>query len=236
MPRNNRSEPRNRGLARATRGFAGSHDSRRNEGAGRPGAVRIIGGTWRGRKLPVPSTSDTLRPTPDRVRETLFNWLQFEVPGRRCLDLFAGSGALGFEALSRGASFVTFVETDPEAARSLEASLARLRCDRARVVRSDAFQFLRSDPHRAPCDIVFLDPPWRERWLARACAALEQGGWLTSGSWIYLEDAAEHGPPAMPDGWSLLRSKKAGDVGYHLARRGEAHTRRADRVDAPGGP
>ncbi|HET7202096.1 MAG TPA: 16S rRNA (guanine(966)-N(2))-methyltransferase RsmD [Steroidobacteraceae bacterium] len=202
MPRNNRTD--------APRGG-------RSAAAGR-GEIRIIGGEWRGRKLHFPQAGG-LRPTPDRVRETVFNWLQFDVAGKHCLDLFAGSGALGFEALSRGAAEVVFVERDPAAVAAIRDMLARLRCDRARVEQQDAFGFLATAPLRQPFDIVFLDPPYDERGLGRVCELLERGEWLASSAWIYLEDAASRGAPRLPPGWALLRSKTAGDVGYHLARR-----------------
>lgn len=178
--------------------------------------VRIIGGTWRGRKLHFPDAPG-LRPTPDRVRETVFNWLQGETAGRRCLDLFAGSGALGLEALSRGASEVVFVESDARAARAVAETLQVLDCARGKVVRTDASTFLAGPPE--PFDLVFLDPPYAERALPRACEALEAGGWLKPGALVYLEDRAGEGEPALPAGWELLKSKRAGDVGYHLARR-----------------
>jgi 16S rRNA (guanine966-N2)-methyltransferase len=218
MPRNNRTGPRrNTGVAAATTApTKGPTVSAATLPRGR-GEVRIIGGDWRGRKLHFPQTS-SLRPSPDRVRETLFNWLQFELPGSRCLDLFAGSGALGLEALSRGAAAAQFVESDPAAARAIEEALQTFGTDRGLVARQDAFAFLRGRP-TAPYGIVFVDPPYAERWLVRACAALEEGGWLKPGAFVYLEDAAAEGPPTLPQGWILLRSKKAGDVGYHLARR-----------------
>jgi 16S rRNA (guanine966-N2)-methyltransferase len=151
----------------------------------------------------------------------VFNWLQFELAGARCLDLFAGSGALGFEALSRGASEVVFVERDPASARAISDTLARLRCDRGRVEQADALAWLDRGPSASkPFDIVFLDPPYSEAWLPVLAEKLECGGWLAPGAWIYLEDAAARGEPPLPEGWTLLRSKRAGDVGYHLARRG----------------
>jgi 16S rRNA (guanine966-N2)-methyltransferase len=218
MPRNNRTGPRrNKGVVDATPAAANPPSRYAAATRRRPGEVRIIGGEWRGRKLHFPQTG-SLRPTPDRVRETLFNWLQFELAGKRCLDLFAGSGALGFEALSRGVAAVQFVEPDPAAARAIGEALRIFATDRGRVVQQDAFVFLRTRPE-APYGIVFLDPPYAERWLPRACAALEEGGWLEPDAFIYLEDAASHGAPSLPEGWDLLRSKKAGDVGYHLARR-----------------
>lgn len=218
MPRNNRTGPRrNKGVADATPAPADPPTRYAAATRRRPGEVRIIGGEWRGRKLHFPQTG-SLRPTPDRVRETLFNWLQFELAGKRCLDLFAGSGALGFEALSRGVAAVQFVEPDPAAARAIGETVRVFGTDRGRVAQQDAFAFLRARPE-APYGIVFLDPPYAERWLPRACAALEEGGWLEPDAFIYLEDAASHGAPSLPEGWDLLRSKKAGDVGYHLARR-----------------
>ncbi len=151
----------------------------------------------------------------------MFNWLQFELAGARCLDLFAGSGALGFEALSRGAGAVVFVERDPVAARAIGDMLARLRCDRGRMEQVDALAWLeRGPPASKPFDIVFLDPPYAEAWLPVLAEKLERGGWLAPRAWIYLEDAAARGEPALPPRWTLHRSKRAGDVGYHLARRG----------------
>jgi 16S rRNA (guanine966-N2)-methyltransferase len=222
MPRNNRPEsPQTGRFAKATNGPATDPPTRRATGpAGRRFEVRIIGGEWRGRKLHFPLTAG-LRPTPDRVRETVFNWLQFELAGTRCLDLFAGSGALGFEALSRGAAEVVFVERDPLAARAISEMLVQLRCDRGRVEQVDAFAWLeRSAEPARPFDTVFLDPPYDKEWLPALAVSLERGGWLAPDARIYLEDAAEHGEPVLPGGWSLARSRRAGDVGYHLARRG----------------
>jgi 16S rRNA (guanine966-N2)-methyltransferase len=178
--------------------------------------VRIIGGEWRGRKLHFPQ-SPAIRPTPDRVRVTVFNWLQQQLAGKRCLDLFTGSGALGFEALSRGAREVVFVDTDSDAIRHVVQMLQTLRCDRARAVQMDATTFLAQPPE--PFDVVFLDPPFSERILPRLCTLLESRGWLAPGAFVYLEDAAASGELVLPDGWTLHRSKRAGEVGYHLARR-----------------
>ncbi len=222
MPRNNRPEtPRADRFADATAEQAGRPPTRRPAALrGGQHEVRIIGGEWRGRKLHFTPAAG-LRPTPDRVRETLFNWLQFELAGTRCLDLFAGSGALGFEALSRGAAEAVFVERDPVSARAIGDMLARLRCERGRVERVDALAWLERGPlSPQPFDIVFLDPPYDEACLPVLTAQLERGGWLAPGGWVYLEDAAARGEPTLPTGWTLLRSKRAGDVGYHLARRG----------------
>ena len=177
--------------------------------------MRIIGGDWRGRKLHFPQSGE-LRPTPDRVRETLFNWLQLHVRGSRCLDLFAGSGALGFESLSRGAAEVVFVERDPAAAAGIADMLQMLECTRGRVERRDAFAYLALPPE--PFDIVFVDPPFAANWVDTTCARLQRGGWLRPGAFVYIEDTAARGEPELPAGWTLLRSKRAGEVGYHLAR------------------
>lgn len=182
--------------------------------------MRIVGGEWRGRKIrfpPVPA----IRPTPDRVRETLFNWLQPVIVGSRCLDLYAGSGALGLEALSRGAAQVVFVDMDAAVTQHLGTTLEVLKCTRGRVVRSAAGHFLCAEGERTggPFDIVFLDPPFAEPVLAETCDLLERGGWLASGARIYLEAPAAAGEPDLPASWTVLRSKRAGEVGYHLARR-----------------
>ena len=186
--------------------------------------VRIVGGEWRSRPLRFPEVAG-IRPTPDRVRETLFNWLQQRVAGRRCLDLYAGSGALGLEALSRGAAEVVFVDVEPAVTRHLLERLREFGCDRGRVVRSDATRYLEGPPQAF--DLVFLDPPFGAGVLPETCRRIEQGGWLAPGGCVYLECPASAGEPELPAGWTLLRSKRAGEVGYHLARR--------DRTDAPGG-
>jgi 16S rRNA (guanine966-N2)-methyltransferase len=183
--------------------------------------VRIVGGNWRGRQLRFPAVPG-IRPTPDRVRETLFNWLQRQVAASRCLDLFAGSGALGFEALSRGAAEVVFVDVEPAVARYLNERLREFGCDRGRVVRADAVRFLEGPVQ--VFDLVFLDPPFDAAVLPDTCRRLDLGGWLAPGGHVYLEAPAAAGPPELPPGWTLLRSKRAGEVGYHLARREAADT------------
>ncbi len=180
------------------------------------GQLRIIGGEWRGRKLLFPAVTD-LRPTPDRVRETLFNWLQMQIAGSRCLDLFSGSGALGLESLSRGAREVVMVEQDRSAAAQIRQHLHTLNCRDGSVESSDAMGFLGATGTRF--EIVFLDPPYRLNVLTQCCQLLEQNGWLSDNALIYLEDNAKNGTPTLPANWQLLHSKKAGDVGYHLAQR-----------------
>jgi 16S rRNA (guanine966-N2)-methyltransferase len=184
---------------------------------GRPSnQLRIIGGQWRSRRLEFADLPG-LRPTPDRVRETLFNWLAPVLPGARCLDLFAGSGALGMEALSRGAAETVFVEHHPLAVRTLRENLARLDAQGARVEPADALAWLRQPG--TLFEIVFLDPPFGEGLLEPVCALLEQGGWLAANAWIYLEAEAGQPTPLLPTGWTLHREKIAGTVAYRLARR-----------------
>jgi 16S rRNA (guanine966-N2)-methyltransferase len=177
--------------------------------------LRIIAGRWRGRKLtfaPVPG----LRPTPDRVRETLFNWLGPLLQGARCLDLFAGSGALGLEAASRGAAEVVMVDNDPVVVRSLREQLQQLNFSGAQVVQQDVNSWL-SMP-ATPFDVVFLDPPFRENRLPECIRLLEDNGWLAAAARVYIE-AEKNYTPVLPEGWELYRSKAAGQVGYHLAIR-----------------
>ena len=181
-----------------------------------PNRLRIIGGRWRGTRLQFPPLP-AIRPTPDRVRETLFNWLQSVIPGARCLDLYAGSGALGLEALSRGAREVVFVDSEPAIGRYLRETLHRLDSDSAEVHTVDAHEYL-TRPHEA-FDMVFLDPPFAQFELGSVCAQLENAGWLAANAHIYMECSADAGLPPLPGGWQLLRSKQAGQVGYHLARR-----------------
>jgi 16S rRNA (guanine966-N2)-methyltransferase len=175
--------------------------------------LRIIAGTWRGRRFRFTAEAD-IRPTPDRVRETLFNWLRERVPGARCLDLCAGSGALGLEALSRGASRVHFVESDVTAARDLGARLLEWGAVGGTVERTDTLRYLRSKPETF--DIVFLDPPFTAGLLGAAARLLEDRDWLAPGALIYIESAARAELPELPATWRLAKAKRAGEVGYHL--------------------
>lgn len=181
--------------------------------------LRIIGGRWRGAPILFPDI-EAVRPSPDRVRETLFNWLQGSILGAACLDLFAGSGALGLEALSRGARCVTFVEREPALGRHLSATVQKLgAADAATIHVENAEQFLRRPPQ--PYEIVFLDPPFASG-VQEVCDALARG-WLASEAWVYLERPADASLPTLPNTWSVYRSKRAGRVGYHLL-----HVRRED--------
>jgi len=177
--------------------------------------VRIVGGRWRGRRLHFPSGT-AIRPTPDRVRETLFNWLQPMIVGARCLDAFAGSGALGFEALSRGAASAVLVENDRAVVRYLREVAGQLGADTARIVEADALAFLNRPAETF--DLVFLDPPFAAGLMPTLLARLAGPGWLAPGALVYLESPAAEGEPVLPPGWTLHRSERAGEVGYHLAR------------------
>jgi 16S rRNA (guanine966-N2)-methyltransferase len=181
--------------------------------AGPPGQVRIIAGRWRGRRLPVPD-AEGLRPTGDRVRETLFNWLAPDLEGSRCLDLFAGTGALGIEALSRGAAEACFVERDATVAAHLTDSLRRLDCATAQVVVADALEFLAQPPR--PFDVVFLDPPFGGTEQGSLCRLLG-AGWLSDDALVYLEMSRSLPLPAFPPRWELLRERTAGQVRFALA-------------------
>jgi len=180
-----------------------------------PGSVRIIAEHLRGSKLPVPDRPG-LRPTSDRVRETLFNWLQPRLPGARVLDLFAGTGALGFEAASRGAGEVLPVERDPDLARSLREQATRLKVDRLRVVAEDAVAWLGRTPDQA-FDLVFLDPPFAAALWEPAAAALAP--WLAPGALIYVE-CPRNVAPSLPASWQLQREGETRDVRYALHRAG----------------
>jgi 16S rRNA (guanine966-N2)-methyltransferase len=179
--------------------------------------VRIIGGTLRGSILNVPERAG-LRPTPGRARETLFNWLQGQLAGARCLDLFAGTGALGIEALSRGAASACFIEHDAGLADGLRAQLARLRQRDAQVVCADAPAWLRAGAPAQPYDLVFLDPPFADDLLFAVAGALEAGGWLASQALIHVEMPAD-GDFVPPATWSAWRDSRAGGVIHALFRR-----------------
>ena len=157
---------------------------------------------------------DGLRPTSERIRETLFNWLAGRIEGARCLDLFAGTGALGFEALSRGAASVTFVESSSIAVRALRDAAAALAAEDAEIRAGDAFEYLATAPQ--PFDIVFLDPPFADDSLADLCRLLIEGGWLARGGRIYVEQDRRHATPDLPAGVSVDKEKTAGQVRYAL--------------------
>jgi 16S rRNA (guanine966-N2)-methyltransferase len=176
------------------------------------GQIRIIAGKHRGRKLPV-LMAEGLRPTTDRVKETVFNWLMPYIAQANCLDCFAGSGGLGFEALSRGAEKITLVELNKAAAKQLQANKDLLKADNLYVKNSDALLFLSKEIPQ-PCDVVFLDPPFRKELVTQSAVLLNQG-WLNDNALIYVEMESE-GQQVLPNNWQLLKEKIAGQVAYRL--------------------
>ncbi|EXJ15749.1 16S rRNA (guanine(966)-N(2))-methyltransferase RsmD [Imhoffiella purpurea] len=180
--------------------------------------LRIVGGRHRGRRLSFPDQPG-LRPTSDRVRETLFNWVAPVIAGARCLDVFAGSGALGFEAASRGAGEVVMLERAPRVVSLLRRNARLLGLDGTSIHQVDSLEWLGG--RGRPFDLVFLDPPFADGLLEPVCERLVSNGWLTPGSRIYLEAAAKPGFPPLPNDWELVRDKTAGQVRYGLALVGE---------------
>ncbi|MCB1858230.1 MAG: 16S rRNA (guanine(966)-N(2))-methyltransferase RsmD [Gammaproteobacteria bacterium] len=175
--------------------------------------VRIIGGTHRGRVIEFLPLSG-LRPTPDRIRETLFNWLRTILPGADCLDLFAGSGVLGLEAASRGARRVVLVDHAAEAAARIARYIAQFELHGVSVHCGDALAWLRGPAQGF--DVVFLDPPFSSDLLEPCCQLLDRGGWLKPAARIYLEMDRHRPLPSLPPGWRVIREKKAGQVCYYL--------------------
>jgi len=180
------------------------------------GFVRIISGSWRGRKLPVHDL-EGLRPTIDRVKETLFNWLAQDIPNSTCLDVFAGSGGLGFEAASRQAKLVTLLEMNQKAAKQLEMNAKEVKADNIKVINTDALTYLRQPG--TPFDLVFLDPPFRKGLLAETVQLLENNGWLAENAIIYVETEKELQLEDMPENWELYRDKTTGQSSYRLFER-----------------
>ena len=207
-----------RGEACLAREWAWNEMKQRGQNKGNS-AVRIIGGELRRRLLHFPDVDD-LRPTPNRIRETLFNWLRDEMEGRICLDLFAGSGALGFEALSRGAARVILVERNASACRALAENAKILRAENAEIHHTSAWDWLRlTRQPPASIDLVFLDPPFAGGLLPQACETLERSGLLAQSALIYLEAETEVRPQQLPGNWTMEKTGSAGDVHYFLARR-----------------
>ncbi len=182
----------------------------------RPGRLRIVAGKWRSRLLPVVD-HEGLRPTSERIRETLFNWLANDVVGKHCLDLFAGTGALGFEALSRGARSATFVEKSSEAVDGLKTIARQLEAANICIEPGDAMDFLTKSA-TTRFDVVFLDPPFALPILEQCCELLQSNGWLTDHAAVYIEQAKGRPQPELPPGWTLVKDNKAGNVRYMLAR------------------
>lgn len=188
--------------------------------AAKQNTLRIIGGQWRGRKLPFADIEE-LRPTPDRVRETLFNWMQGAIRDTRCIDLFAGSGALGLEALSRGAAYCLFIDKNNAATARIQQNLETLSCSKGQIVTQDAMRYLRQNPAlqqgQNAFDTAFVDPPYAQELAVKCCELLETGNWLNDNARIYIETARPLTQQALPGNWQLYRQKQAGNVCYHLA-------------------
>ena len=192
--------------------------SGRGNGNSPPGRLRIVAGKWRSRLLKVADVPG-LRPTSERIRETLFNWLAPGIAGARCLDLFAGSGVLGLEALSRGAASAVFVEKSKRAADALRSACVELGAGDAEVHAADAFDYLRS-ASAAQYDLVFLDPPYADESVDELCRLLAERRWLAAGAIVYFEQGKGQPPPNLPAGWSITHQKSAGQVRYSLAGTG----------------
>jgi len=176
------------------------------------GSIRIIAGKHRGRKLPV-LMAEGLRPTTDRVKETVFNWLMPYVQEANCLDCFAGSGSLGFEAMSRGAQKVTLLELNKTAVNQLKANKQLLNAESINIDHVDTLEYLKTNIEAY--DLIFLDPPFRKQ-LVEQCAVLLNSGWLTENAVIYVEMEANDNCQQLPNNWTLLKEKIAGQVSYQL--------------------
>jgi len=182
----------------------------------RTGKVRIIAGKHRGRKLAFPLL-DGLRPTPDRVKETLFNWLTNAIEGSHCLDLYSGSGALGLEALSRSAASVTFVDSSAEVAKHLRRTLGLLH-EQADILQTDALAWLATEPDTRMYDVVFLDPPFGQNLVLPSCNLLAQKKRLKTGAWIYIEAEVALARLSLPANWHIKKQKQTGEILYTLCR------------------
>ena len=180
--------------------------------------LRIIGGRWRGRRISFPDVIG-LRPSGDRIRETLFNWLQMSIQDAVCLDLFSGSGILGFEALSRGAAQVTFVDQHPAVIKHLQSVAEQLAMDEVRIILGDVPSSpLKKKLTGTPYNLVFLDPPFHQGLVQSTCAWLVDTDFITPGALIYIEAERTLDPLPLPEHWEVLKSKATGQVGYHLVR------------------
>jgi len=187
-------------------------------GKSKGGRLRIVAGNWRSRLLDIVDV-EGLRPTSERIRETVFNWLAPGIHGARCLDLFAGTGALGLEALSRGAGATVFVERSPVAARQLRSNVDVLGASDATVLQQDALDFLRGEAG-PKFDIVFLDPPFAADLLGETCRLLAEQRLLADGALVYVEQDRSKPDPELPEDWVVEKNKTAGMVRYMLVRVG----------------
>ena len=181
-----------------------------------PGRLRIVAGKWRSRLLQIIDKPE-LRPTPVRIRETLFNWLSPVTEGARCLDLFAGTGALGIEALSRGAAQVVFIEKSVTLAEAIRKNLIELEATNAQVCQRDALDYLcKADPQ--PFDIVFLDPPFDTDLIADLCKLLRENNWLADSAIVYFEQSKDQVKLVLTDDWVITHEKITGKVSYSLVK------------------
>lgn len=180
----------------------------------RRGSCRIIAGKWRGRKIKF-NDAEGLRPTTDRIRETVFNWLQPYIHQSRCLDCFAGSGILGFEALSRGAGEVLFIEKNIKTGNSIKDNIRLLAADNATVQHANTLDWLKTVRFNNYFDLVFLDPPFHADLLTNCCAMLASSGCLTENAIIYIEHAVNQ-TVELPEHWVCLKQKNSGQVSYKL--------------------
>ncbi|MCK8121966.1 MULTISPECIES: 16S rRNA (guanine(966)-N(2))-methyltransferase RsmD [Pseudoalteromonas] len=182
------------------------------------GFIRVISGQFRGRKLPVKDVQG-LRPTTDRIKETVFNWLMQDTRDANVLDCFAGSGGLGFEALSRFASTALFIELDPSAAKQLAQNIATLKLQNAQVRHTNSLSFLEQKNSNTPFDLVFVDPPFRKNLAQTSCNLLEINNWLSEEALIYVEVESDLNTFKPPSNWLLIKEKKAGQVFCRLYQR-----------------
>ena len=182
------------------------------------GFIREISGQFRGRKLPVKNV-EGLRPTTDRIKETVFNWLMQDTRDATVLDCFAGSGGLGFEALSRFAKSTTFIELDASAAKQIEQNISTLKLENAQVKHTNSLSYLEQKNTNSPFNLVFVDPPFRKNLAQSSCDLLENNQWLSESALIYVEVETELSSFSQPDNWLLIKEKKAGQVFCRLYQR-----------------
>ncbi|MDC9520436.1 16S rRNA (guanine(966)-N(2))-methyltransferase RsmD [Pseudoalteromonas sp. Angola-31] len=182
------------------------------------GFIRVISGQFRGRKLPVKNV-EGLRPTTDRIKETVFNWLMQDTRDATVLDCFAGSGGLGFEALSRFAKSTMFIELDASAAKQIEQNISTLKLENAQVKHTNSLSYLEQKNTNSPFDLVFVDPPFRKNLAQSSCDLLENNQWLSEDALIYVEVETELSSFSQPDNWLLVKEKKAGQVFCRLYQR-----------------
>jgi len=182
------------------------------------GFIRLISGKWRGKKLPV-QDKEGLRPTTDRTKETLFNWLMHDIRDANCLDCFSGSGSLAFEALSRYADHVTLLEKDAQVASQLRENIQTLKVDNATLIETDSIHYLQQ-PARQVFDIIFIDPPFNKGLVQPCCDALEMNGYLSENALIYIEKESQLNDFKQPENWQLIKEKHTTQVSYQLYLRG----------------